>query len=72
VAKGAVGTAIVVKAAKLGSAAHRVRAFWTNAAPSKTLYQRYGQFDWEWVHDRKEAKTFSGMGAGSTQRQRTT
>jgi site-specific DNA-cytosine methylase len=37
VAGGAVNTAIVVNAAKLGSAAHRVRAFWTIAAPSRTL-----------------------------------
>jgi site-specific DNA-cytosine methylase len=49
-------TAVVVDAAKLGSAAHRVRAFWNNAAPSMTLKQRYGQFDREWVHDRKEAQ----------------
>jgi hypothetical protein len=49
-------TAVVVDAAKLGSAAHRVRAFWTNAAPSRILKQRYGQFDREWVHDRKEAQ----------------
>jgi site-specific DNA-cytosine methylase len=44
-ARGANNTAVVVDAAKLGSAAHRVRAFWTNAAPSRTLKQRYGQFD---------------------------
>ena len=55
-AGGANDTAVVVDAAKLGSAAHRVRAFWTNAAPSRTLKQRYGQFDREWVHDRKEAQ----------------
>jgi site-specific DNA-cytosine methylase len=54
-AGGANDTAVVVHAAKLGSPAHRVRAFWTNAAPSRTLKQRYGQFDGEWVHDRKEA-----------------
>jgi site-specific DNA-cytosine methylase len=55
-AGGANDTAMVVDAAKLESAAHRVRAFWTNAAPSRTLKQRYGQFNREWVHDRKEAK----------------
>jgi hypothetical protein len=55
-AGGANDTAVVVDAAKLGSAAHRVRAFWTNAAPSRSLKQRYGQFDQEWVHDRKEAQ----------------
>jgi site-specific DNA-cytosine methylase len=55
-AGGANDTAVVVDAAKLGSAAHRVRAFWTNAAPSRTLKQRYGQFDREGVHDRKEAQ----------------
>jgi hypothetical protein len=55
-AGGANDTAVVVDAAKLGSAAHRVGAFWTNAAPSRTLKQRYGQFDREWVHDRKEAQ----------------
>jgi hypothetical protein len=49
-------TAVVVDAAKLGSAAHRVRAFWTNAAPSRTLKQRYGQFNRDWVHDRREAQ----------------
>jgi hypothetical protein len=41
---GPVDTAVVIDAAKLGSAAHRVRAFWTNAAPSRTLKQRYRQF----------------------------
>jgi hypothetical protein len=46
----------VVDAAKLGSAAYRVRAFWTNAAPSRTLKQLYAQFDREWVNDRKEAQ----------------
>jgi hypothetical protein len=56
VAGGAVDTAVVIDAAKLGSAAHRVRAFWTNAAPSRTLKQRYPQFDREWVNDRKEAE----------------
>jgi site-specific DNA-cytosine methylase len=56
VAGGAVDTAIDIDAAKLGSAAHRVRAFWTNAAPSRTLKQRYAQFDREWVNDRKEAQ----------------
>jgi hypothetical protein len=56
VAGGAVDTAVVIDAAKLGSAAHCVRAFWTNAAPSKTLKQRYAQFDREWVNDRKEAQ----------------
>jgi site-specific DNA-cytosine methylase len=56
VAGGAVDTAIVIDAAKLGSAAHRVRAFWTNVAPSRTLKQRYAQFDREWVNDRKEAQ----------------
>jgi site-specific DNA-cytosine methylase len=56
VAGGAVNTAIVVDAAKPGSAAHRVKAFWTNAAPSKTLKQRYAQFDREWINDRKEAQ----------------
>jgi site-specific DNA-cytosine methylase len=55
-AGGAIDTAVVVDAAKLGSAAHRVRAFWTNDAPSSILKQRYGQFDQEWVHDRKEAQ----------------
>jgi site-specific DNA-cytosine methylase len=55
-AGGANDTAVVVDAAKLGSAAHRVRAFWTNAAPPRILKQRYGQFDREWVHDRKEAQ----------------
>jgi hypothetical protein len=44
-AGGADDTAVVVDAAKLGSPAHRVRAFWTNAAPSRTLKQRYGHFD---------------------------
>jgi hypothetical protein len=47
---------LVIDAAKLGSAAHRVRAFWTNAAPSRTLKQRYAQFDREWVNDRKVAQ----------------
>jgi site-specific DNA-cytosine methylase len=56
VAGGAVDTAVIIDAAKLGSAAHRVRAFWTNAAPSRTLKQRYAQFDREWVQDRKEAQ----------------
>jgi site-specific DNA-cytosine methylase len=56
VAGEAVDMAIVINAAKLGSAAHRVRAFWTNAAPSRTLKQRYAQFDREWVNDRKEAQ----------------
>jgi hypothetical protein len=56
VAGGAVDTAVVIDAAKLGSAAHRVRFFWTNGAPSKTLKQRYAQFDREWVNDRKEAQ----------------
>jgi hypothetical protein len=56
VAGGAVYTAIVIEAAKLGSAAHRIRAFWTNAAPSRILKQRYAQFDREWVNDRKEAQ----------------
>jgi site-specific DNA-cytosine methylase len=56
VAGGAVDRAVVIDAAKLGSAAHRVRAFWTNAAPSKTLKQRYAQFDREWVNDCKEAQ----------------
>jgi site-specific DNA-cytosine methylase len=56
VARGAVDTAVVINAAKLGSAAHRVRAFWTNAVPSRTLKQRYAQFDREWVNDRKEAQ----------------
>jgi site-specific DNA-cytosine methylase len=46
----------VVDAAKLGSPAHRVRAFWTDAPVSRTLKQPYGQFDREWVHDRKEAQ----------------
>jgi hypothetical protein len=55
-AGGANDTAVVVDAAKLGSPAHRVRAFWTNAAPSRTLKQRYGQFDRDWVHDRMEAQ----------------
>jgi hypothetical protein len=55
VAGGAIDTDIVIDAAKLGSAAHRVRAFWTNAASSRTLKQRYTQFDREWVNDRKEA-----------------
>jgi site-specific DNA-cytosine methylase len=55
-AGGADDTVVVVDAAKLGSPAHRVRAFWTNAAPSRTLKQRYGHFDQEWVHDRKEAQ----------------
>jgi site-specific DNA-cytosine methylase len=55
-AGGANDTGVVVDAAKLESPAHRVRAFWTNAAPSWTLKQRYGQFDREWVHDRKEAQ----------------
>jgi hypothetical protein len=56
VAGGAVDTAVVIDAAKLGSAAHRVRAFWTNAAPPRTLKQRYAQFDRTWVQDRKEAQ----------------
>jgi hypothetical protein len=56
VAGGAVDTAVVIDAAKLGSAAHCVRAFWTNAASSRTLKQRYAQFDQEWVNDRKEAQ----------------
>jgi site-specific DNA-cytosine methylase len=56
VAGGAVDTAVVINAAKLGSVAHRVRAFWTNAAPSRTLKQRYAQFDRTWVQDRKEAQ----------------
>jgi hypothetical protein len=56
VAGGAVDTAVVIDAAKLGFAAHRVRAFWTNAAPSRTLKQRYAQFDREWVNGRKEAQ----------------
>jgi hypothetical protein len=43
-AGGADNTAVVVDAAKLGSPAQRVRAFWTNAARSRTLKQRYGQF----------------------------
>jgi hypothetical protein len=47
VAGGGVDTAVVIDAAKLGSAAHRVRAFWTNSAPSRTLKQRYGQFERE-------------------------
>jgi site-specific DNA-cytosine methylase len=55
VAGGAVDTAVVIDATKLGSA-HRVRAFWTNAAPSRTLKQRYAQFEREWVNDRKEAQ----------------
>jgi hypothetical protein len=46
-AGGANDTAVVVDAAKSGSAAHRVRAFWTNATPSRILKQRYGQFDRE-------------------------
>jgi site-specific DNA-cytosine methylase len=56
VAGGAVETAVVIDAAKLGSAAHRVRAFWTNAAASRTLKQRYAQFDRTWVQNRKEAQ----------------
>jgi hypothetical protein len=56
VAGGAVDTAVIIDAAKLGFAAHRVRAFWTNAAPSRTLKQRYAQFEREWVNDRKEAQ----------------
>jgi hypothetical protein len=72
-AGGAVDTAIVVNAAKLGSAAHRVGAFCTNAAPSRTLKQRYGQFDREWVNDRKEAQDIlKKTGAGSTRRRQTT
>jgi site-specific DNA-cytosine methylase len=55
-AGGADDTAVVVDAAKLGSTAHRVRAFRTNAASSRILKQRYGHFDREWVHDRKEAQ----------------
>jgi hypothetical protein len=47
---------VVVDAAKLGSVAHRVRAFWIYAVPSRILKQRYGQFDREWVHDRKETQ----------------
>jgi hypothetical protein len=50
---GAIDTAVVIDAAKLGSAAHRVLPFWTNAAQSGTLKQRYAQFDREWVNDRK-------------------
>jgi site-specific DNA-cytosine methylase len=56
VAGGGTDTALVLDAAKLGSAAHRVRAVWTNAAPPKVLRQRYAQFDREWVQDRKEAQ----------------
>jgi site-specific DNA-cytosine methylase len=55
-AGGANDTAVVVGAARLGSATHLVKAFWTNAAPSRILKQRDGQFDQEWVHDRKEAQ----------------
>jgi hypothetical protein len=56
VSGGATDTAVVLDAAKLGSAAHRVRAFWTKAAPPKVLRQRCAQFDREWVQDRKEAQ----------------
>jgi site-specific DNA-cytosine methylase len=72
VAEGAIDTAIVVNAAKLGSAAHRVRAFWTNAAPSRTFKQRYAQFDREWVNDRKEVQDILRNGRRVTRRQQTT
>jgi site-specific DNA-cytosine methylase len=71
-AGGANDTALVVDAAKLGTPAHRVRAFWTNAAPSRTLKQRYGQFDREWVPIERRPKTSSGMGAKSTWHRQTT
>jgi hypothetical protein len=56
VAGGGVDTAIVINTAKLRSAAHRVRAFWTNAAPSRTLKRQYAQFDREWINDRREVQ----------------
>jgi hypothetical protein len=67
---GATETAVVLDALKLGSAAHRVQAFWTNATPLKFLRQRYKQFDphstGSGCKTAREPKTSSATGAGST------
>jgi hypothetical protein len=63
---------VVVDAAKLGSAAHRVRAFWTNAAPSGTSSNDTAISIASGSTTARRPKTSSGMGAKSTWHRQTT
>ncbi|GAQ89453.1 hypothetical protein KFL_005250035 [Klebsormidium nitens] len=53
---GYAGSGIRLDAAKLGSAAHRTRVFWTNLARATDIQERYTQFDRDQVWDRLDAQ----------------
>lgn len=52
---GSPGQGILIDAAKLGSAAHRVRTFWTNLAPGPLIQERYDGYERSWAMGRVEA-----------------
>ena len=53
---GYAGSGIRLDAAKLGSAAHRTRVFWTNAAKATDIQERYNQTDRQRLTDRLNAQ----------------
>ena len=50
------GQGVLIDAAKLGSAAHRVRTFWTNLAPGPLIQARYNEYDRGQAMNKVEAR----------------
>ena len=57
---GYAGSGIRADAAKLGSAAHRTRVFWTNLAKATDIQERYRQMDRQRLTDRLTAQELPG------------
>ena len=55
IAGGAAGSGVRIDAAKLGSAAHRTRVFWTNMAPAAYIQERYNNVNRDAIRNKLDA-----------------